>query len=63
MSASSVGMTCSPRWSSATAMPSSRRFSAISRPMKPPPTTVALRAAPSVTASRMRKVSSTLRSA
>ena len=34
-------MTCGPVWTSVTSSPRWFRFSAISRPMKPPPTTTA----------------------
>ena len=45
-----------------TAMPSPRRFSAISTPMKPPPTTTADFSFCPTAIARMRSVSSTVRS-
>lgn len=61
MSASTTGSTWAPRWIKVTSMPRSRRFSAISRPMNPAPTTVALRAPVRSMKSWMAKVSSTVR--
>ena len=62
MSASNWLSTCGCISTRRTSRPSSRRFSAISTPMKPPPTTTAERSFCPTTVSRMRSVSSTVRS-